>query len=141
MLFAKAYTRNCEAISSNLGSLCKLAGQKINKHKSRILFSPNVNVQTKLDICHHLGIQATMNLGRYLGFPLFHQGRNENAFNFVIERVQEKLAGWKARVLSPAKKRILISSTSTPIVEYYMQCCALPIKVCETMDKLNRDFL
>ena len=90
MLFAKAYTRNCEAISSTLGSFCELAGQKISKHKSRILFSPILNVQTKLDIFHHLGIQATMNLRRYLGFLLFQQGRNENAFNFVIERVQEK---------------------------------------------------
>lgn len=94
MLFEKTYTRNCEAISLALGSLCELARQKISKHKTRILFSPNVNVQTKLDICHRLGIEATIEFGRYLGLPLFHQGRNENAFNFVIEIAQPPLQLW-----------------------------------------------
>ena len=95
----------------------------------------------KLDICQQLGIQATNNLGRYLGFPILHKGRNGNAYNFVIERVQDKLAGWKARVLSLAGKRVLINLASTPIVEYYMQCCALPAKVCKAVDKLHKDFL
>ena len=122
-------------------TFCDMAGQKVNKNKSKIFFSPNVSVQVKLDICQQLGIQATNNLGRYLGFPILHKGRNGNAYNFVIERVQDKLAGWKARVLSPAGKRVLINSASTPIVEYYMQCCALPANVCKAVDKLHRDFL
>ena len=130
LLFARANTKNCD-----------MAGQKVNKTKSKIFFSSNVSVQVKLDICQQLGIQATNNLGRYLGFPILHKGRNGNAYNFVIERVQDKLAGWKARVLSPAGKRVLINSASTPIMEYYMQCCALPAKVCKAVDKLYKDFL
>lgn len=141
MLFAKANTRNCEAIIVALGSFYDMAGQKVSRTKSRIFFSPNVSVQMKKDIRQQLGIQSSRNLGRYLGLPIFHQGRNGNAFNFVIERVQEKLVGWKARVLSPAGKKVLISFASTPIVEYYMQCCALPAKMCLVVDKLNRDFL
>ena len=118
-----------------------MAGQKGNKSKSKIFFSPNVSVQVKLDICQQLGIQPTNNLGRYLGFPILHKGRNGNAYNFVIKKVQDKLTGWKAQVLSPARRRMLINSASTPIVEYYMQCCALPVKVCQAVDKLHRDFL
>ena len=87
LLFAKANTKNCEAITIALGSLCDMAWQKVNKNKSKIFFSPNVSVQVKLDICQQLGIQATNNLGCYLGFPILHKGRNENAYNFVIERV------------------------------------------------------
>ena len=122
-------------------TFCDMPGKKVNKNKSKIFFSPNVSVQVKLDICQQLGIQATNNLGRYLGFPILHKGRNGNAYNFVIERVQDKLVGWKARVLSLAGKRVLINSASTPIVEYYMQCCALLAKVCKPVDKLHRDFL
>ena len=62
-------------------------------------------------------------------------------FRSVIERVQDKLAGWKARVLSPTGKRVLINSASTPIVEYYMQRYALLAKVCKAVDKLHRNFL
>ena len=141
LLFSKANAKNCEAITTALGSFCDIAGQKVNKSKSKIFFSPIVSVQVKLDICQQLGIQATNNLGRYLGFPILHKGRNGNVYNFVIEKVQDKLTSWKARVLSPAGRRVLIDSASTPIVEYYMQCCALPVKVCQAVDKLHRDFL
>ena len=141
LLFARANTKNCDAITTTLNSFCDMAEQKVNNTKSKIFFSSNVNVQVKLDICKQLGIQATNNLGRYLGFPILHKGRNGNAYNFVIERVQDKLASWKARVLSPAGKRVLINSASIPIVEYYMQCCALPTKVCKAVDKLHKDFL
>ena len=141
LMFVKANTRNCEAIFAALGSFCDIVRQKVSRTMSRIFFSPNVSVQMKMDICQQLGIQSTRNLGKYLGFPILHQGSNGNAFNFVIERVLEKLAGWKARVLSLVGKRVLISFASTPIVEYYMQCCALPAKVCLVVDKLKRDFL
>ena len=84
---------------------------------------------------------ATQNLGRYLGFPLLHQGRNGNAFNFVIERIQNKLAGWRSKLLSKAGKLILVKAAASPIADYYMQCHALPIKVCNAVDKLIRNFL
>lgn len=72
-----------------------MAGQKINYEKSRVFFSPNVAARRKRDICRRLGIMATNNLGRYLGFPIIHKGRVGSAFNFILDKVQSKLAGWK----------------------------------------------
>lgn len=72
-------------------------------------------------------------MGRYLG--------SGDAFNFVIDKVQKKLSGWKAKFLAKAEKMVLAKSTAIPMAEYYMQCQALPIKVCEAIDKLIRDFL
>ena len=102
LLFAKANTRNSEAILGVLDSFCGISGQKINKGKSRIIFSPNVDAQTKIFICNKLGIQATYEIRRYLGFPFFHKGRNCNAFNFVIDKV-----------LSNTGRLVLIKSAST----------------------------
>ena len=45
LLFAKANTRNNEAILGVLDSFCRISGQKINKGKSRIVFPPNVDAQ------------------------------------------------------------------------------------------------
>ena len=42
MLFAKANSKNCNAIMEVLNNFCNLAGQKVNYCKSRIFFSPNV---------------------------------------------------------------------------------------------------
>ena len=80
-------------------------------------------------------------MGRYLGFPLLYQGTNGNAFNFVAEKIQAKLAGWKTELLSRAGRLVLVKTTATPIADYCMQCHALPIEVCNSIDKKFRDFL
>uniref|UniRef100_A0A2N9FRW2 RNase H type-1 domain-containing protein n=1 Tax=Fagus sylvatica TaxID=28930 RepID=A0A2N9FRW2_FAGSY len=56
-------------------------------------------------------------------------------------KFQAKLSSWKAKLLSPAGKVILVQSVTSAIPAYYMQNVALPIRVCSNLDKLNRDFL
>lgn len=92
-------------------------------------------------MCRRLGILATNNLGRHLGFPIIHKSRVGNAFNFILDKVQSKLAGWKFRLLSRAGRLVLAKSAAVPIVEYYMQCHNLPAKVCDSIDKMMRDFI
>ena len=43
--------------------------------------------------------------------------------------------------MSRIGRLILVKVAVTPIVDYYMQCHALPIKVCNAIDKTIRDFL
>ena len=109
--------------------------------KSRIYFSPNVKVELKRGVCSRLGIQATTNIGNYLGFPIKHKGVPRNRLNFIVERVMNKLAGWKARFLSFAGRSILVKSVMSSIPNYVMQAATLPSHLCEKLDKINRDFL
>lgn len=141
ILFAKANSKNCDAIMEVLNNFCDIAGQKVNRGNSRIFFSSNVSRRRKRQLCRKMGIEATKNLGRYLGFPLLNQGRNGNAFNFVMERIQSKLAGWKTKLFSPAGRMVLVQTTAASIADYYISCHALPIKVCNAIDKAMRDFL
>ena len=92
-------------------------------------------------IYRRMGIATTTNLGKYLGFPIIHQGRVGNSYNFVVNKMQSKLAGWRSKLLSKAGKLVLVKSSAAPVAEYYMQCQSLPIKVCDQIDKLIRDFL
>ena len=92
-------------------------------------------------LAQQLGINETNNLGKYLGFPFRHKGRNRNEFQFVIEKVQVKLNGWKTNCLSPASRLVLLKAVVTHIAEYYMQCCKPPIRICDRNVKLSRDFL
>ena len=96
ILFAKANDEGSEAINEVLDLFCSEFRQKVNSAKSRIYFSQNVEVGLKSKICENLNIQATNNLGKYLGFPLKHKGSDWNQFKFVTKRVINKLAGWKA---------------------------------------------
>lgn len=140
MLFAKANSKDCEAIIEVLDNFCNLASQKVSLSKSHIYFSNNVSNIRKRNICRKMGINATNNLGRYLGFPLLHQGGNGNAFNFVVANIHGKLVGWKTKLLSRAGRLILLQAAA-PIADYYMQCHALPIKVYNAIDKAIPDFL
>ena len=137
ILFAKVDEDSCEAISEVLDEFCEELGQKVSVEKSRIYFSPNMQVETKREVCSKLGIQATTNIGNYLRFPIKHKGVPRNRLNFIIERVMNKLAGWKARFLSFAGRSVLVKSVMSSIPNYVMQVATLPSHLCENLDKIN----
>ena len=88
MLFAKADLKNCTNIRETLDSFCDLSSLKVNLRKSKVFFSPNVDLDQRSELSEVLGFSSTPNLGKYLGFPLTHSGATSQDFNFVIERVQ-----------------------------------------------------
>ena len=45
---------------------------------------------------------------KYLGLPSLVGRRKRNTFNDIKEKLSKKLAGWKEKVLSKARKEILI---------------------------------
>ena len=90
VFFAKDDRKNCLAIRDVLDSFC--LGQKVNNAKSRVLFSPNVNPDTRANLSEILEFRSTSTLGKYLGFPIKHSGMRED-FRFIIERIQSRLTG------------------------------------------------
>ena len=141
MLFAKASDKGSEAIKDVLDIFCEESGQRMSYEKSCIYFSPNVPTPLKDKIYENSNIQATKNLGKYLGFPIRHKGAPRNQFNFVVERVLTKLAGWKAKFLYFVGQTVLIKSVTATIPNYVMQGAALPTHLRDELDKINRDFL
>ena len=111
---------SCETIFEVLDEFCAESGQKVSMEKSRIYFSPSVQLEIKSGICSRLGIQATTNIGNYLGFPINHRGVPRNRMNFIVEKVMSKLAGWKPRFLSFAGRSVLVKSVMSTIPNYIM---------------------
>ena len=141
ILFCKVGHDACDAISDVLNKFFLESGQKISLEKSRIYFSPNVKKEERMEVCDLLGIQETRSIGKYLGFPLWHKGANRRQYNFVVERVMNKLSGWKAKFLSFAGRAVLIKSVMSAIPNHIMQGVALPTHICDKLDKVNWDFL
>ena len=67
----------------------------MSEAKSRVFFSPNVDPDKREALTNMLGFNSTTNLGKYLGFPIKHLGRQRHNFDFILDRVKKKLAGWK----------------------------------------------
>ena len=121
VLFAKTDLKNCTNIRETLDSFCDLSSLKVNLRKSKVFFSPNVDLDQRSELSEVLGFSSTPNLGKYLGFPLTHSGATSQDFNFVIERVQNKLQGWKSKLLSMAGRVVLsqaiISATPAYVIK------------------------
>ena len=120
VLFAKVDYANCVAIRKVLNVFCGVLGQTISEAKSRVYFSPNVDDATKESLCDVLGFVSTLNLGKYLGISIKHPGSSSQDYNFVLDRVKQKLASWKANLLSIAGRNVLIQVSLATIPAYVM---------------------
>ena len=113
----------------------------MSEAKSRVFFSPNVGPDQRELLYGILGFNSTPNLGKYLGFPLKHIGDRKHDFEFVLDRVKKKLAGWKANLLSMAGQVVLIQASSSTIPNYVMQYASPLNKILNGIDRANRNFL
>lgn len=52
----------------------------------------------------------------YLGIPIKQPDTSLQDFNFILDSVKQKLAGWKANLLSLARRAVLIQASSSTIV-------------------------
>ena len=85
-----------------------------------MFFSPNVEPDQRDHLSNILGFSSTSNLGKYLGFPLKLTGVCKHDFDFVLDIVKKKLAGWKANLLSMVGRLVLIHASSSTIQNYVM---------------------
>ncbi|CAN1162974.1 Putative ribonuclease H protein At1g65750 [Linum perenne] len=62
-------------------------------------------------------------------------------YQCILDRLDSKLAGWKAKSLSLAGIVTLAHSALGAIPSYFMQISVIPIATCEEIDKRIRDFV
>lgn len=124
-----------------LDSFCSWSGQCINVSKSKLVFSKNTSGQTREEIRGCLGLEESEELGKYLGFPMDLSAPRTSSFNFIVDRVKDRLSGWKANLISRAGRVVLINSVLNTIPSYVMQCTYLPQRTCKALDHISRNFL
>jgi len=88
-----------------------------------------------------LGSILPPSLGKYLGSPIRHMGSSSQGFNYILDKVKNKLVGWKANLLSLAGRTVLIQASSAAIPTYVMQCAQLPVRILDGIDWVNWNFL
>ena len=141
VLFGKADFSNCSIIRDVLDEFCAVSGQTISDSKSKVYFSPNMDQDSKESLSDILGFVSTLNLGKYLGIPIKHPNSSSQDFNFILDSVKWKLAGWKANLLLLAGRAVLVQASTSTIPSYVMQCSYLPDWILQGVDRVNRNFL
>ena len=86
------------------------SGLKINLEKSHFMASKNVHRSKVEKFSSIATMRSTSNFGNYLGF-LILQGRvTRDNFNFIIEKLHSRLAGWKGWLLNKLGRVMLANS-------------------------------
>lgn len=86
-------------------------------------------------------IRSASSLDKYLGFPIL-KGRAKKAdFDFIVDKMQSRLASWKHRFLNKAGRLALATSVLSLIPSYYMQIFWMPQSICNLIDRTTRDFI
>ncbi|KAL9683559.1 hypothetical protein QQ045_015381 [Rhodiola kirilowii] len=138
LVFIKADVEIVRKLKQILHEYEQVSGQMINYSKSKVCFNPNVNQQLRSEISEILGIREVAKHGKYLGLPMVAGQNKVECFRALEENLQNKIKDWKSKLLSAARKEVLIKSTLTAMPQYAMTCYKLPVTVCR---RLNSDII
>jgi hypothetical protein len=122
LILIRANEGDCEHLQSILQSYDECSGQVINKAKSLILFSKNMQPDKKKKVCHLLQVTKETTNEKYLGLPV-HVGQSKmNTFAYLKDRIWKCIQGWNEIFLSWASKEILIKAMAQAIPTFAMGC-------------------
>lgn len=120
VLFAEASINQAPVMHECLRKLCLASGQKISLPNSRVYFSTNIPLSQQYEITQALQIEATSDLGTYLGMPIFTEVTRVT-FSHLCEKIDRMLVGWKTKYLSLAGCITLTKSTLWLIIKCTLQ--------------------
>ena len=124
-------------ISDTLQLYAKASGQCINFEKSSAYFSSNTSESQRQWIEQALGVREVDRFEFYSGLPTLAGRAKYQTFAYLKDSVLKKLQGWKGRMLSHARKEVLIKAVAQSIPMYTMGVFLLPAELCNELNSLG----
>ena len=140
IIFYKASIENCDSLQHVLNVYELASGQQLNRAKTSLYFSSNTAHEVQEEIKSKFGAQVIKQHEKYLGLPLLVGKNRKNSFKEIKEKLARKLASWKEKFLSKARKEILFKAVAQAIPTYSMNCFKIPDSLCEEMTSLMQNF-
>lgn len=73
-----------------------------------------------------------------MGVLVFHGRVKKSTFQFIVDKVQAKLNGFDAKMLSMAGRILSAKLVLLAIPGYFMQVAMIPIRICEKIEAIIR---
>jgi len=131
---------NVRAMKAVLLLFEAISGLKVNFHKS-MLFGVNVSDSW----LHEAVVVMHCKHGRipflYLGLPIGGDPRKLQFWQPLVERIRNRLSGWKCKNLSMGGRLILLKSVLSSIPVYFLSFFKAPSGIISTLDSLFINFL
>jgi hypothetical protein len=140
LIFRKATVTVAATIKACLDKYCRWSGQLVNAAKSSIRFSKNSNPSRTARISTIIPYSTNPSTSIYLGLPILLGNSKKRAFHRIIEKVQNRIEGWRAKTLSQAGRLVLIKTVATALPSYTMSSFFLPNSFCSELDRIFKNF-
>ncbi|XP_062013995.1 uncharacterized protein LOC133730414 [Rosa rugosa] len=135
LLFCDATVWDCVNLKKIFCMYEEASGQKINREKSAMAFSPKTMRCMQVACSNALDMPIVPCHERYLGLPTMTGRGKKTLFRSLADRVWKKVTGWEGKLLSKAGKEVLIKSVAQAIPNYTMSIFQLPIGICEEINR------
>lgn len=139
-LFTPAFEREFTVMKEILANYEKASGQAINLQKSEVIFSSNVPNDSRVHLASILGVSQRLGAGKYLGLPSLIDRNRRATFNFIKDRVWNKISSWKSKTLSMAGREMLIKSVVQAIPSYCMSMFLIPHSLGHEIHRMMNSF-
>ncbi|XP_026398645.1 uncharacterized protein LOC113294470 [Papaver somniferum] len=110
-----------------------ITGLKLNLEKSTMI---NVGADDVIDVLtRELGCKSEKLPLTYLSMPIRAHWHSTSVWDYVLVRMEQKLATWKKRKLNKAGRFVLIKSCLASLPIYYLSLFHLPVSMEKRMSK------
>ncbi|GAA0175043.1 hypothetical protein LIER_28300 [Lithospermum erythrorhizon] len=89
---------------------------------------------------HDSGNREVRDQGKYPGLPSQIGRTKKEVFRYIAERVEERMRGWKGKLLSQVRKEVLIKSVMSAIPNYVMNYFKLPSGIIDNLNSAMAKF-
>ena len=117
-----------------------MSGLQLNYSKSCFISWNAGDDEWAKNVATNFGCAHTKCPSIYLGLPLGNSMSRESAWKPVLDKIQNRLASWKARILSRAGRLTLIKSVLNSLPVFYMSMFKMPRSIAMKIIKLQRSF-
>ena len=136
LILMRACSGNAQELRRILQVYENASGHMINRDKSAVLFSPNIDLADKIEVWQALNIAQEAKNEKYLGLPVSIGKSRKKAFEYIKKKMWVCIQGWKEKLLSKAGKEVLIKAVAQAIPTYAMSCFELTKGLCDELSSM-----
>ncbi|XP_026459379.1 uncharacterized protein LOC113360042 [Papaver somniferum] len=139
-LFCNGDRRNVKKLMGILKDYQCASGQMISMEKSKCFIGGTSDIR-KNQISEDCGIPLAEFPDKYLGVQLFSGSVKSHHVWNGVEMMQDRLAGWKGKLLSFQERLILVKFVLSSLPIYNMSVYRWPKRVIKECERIIRNFL
>jgi hypothetical protein len=140
LIFINANSVSARRLDDILQIYNNASGQRVNKAKSAVFFSPCTPADQRTEVKQILDIHVEAFTEKYLGLPTAAGRLTSEAFEYIADRSRNKVGGYAERNMSYAAKETLIKSVLQAQTTFSMSCFQLSKGTCKTITSVWAKF-